>query len=125
MGQASNLAISDKWRRRIAESVMLSQLIEYAEGRIDMTNSRANTILRLVGKVLPDLQSIQVDVAVEHKTLNKLELEQRLLSLGHNPSMVWNQLNGSVITVEPEPINQSDIDELELMTSNTSIESTE
>jgi hypothetical protein len=81
-------------RKKIAASSILPKLIDFAEGRTEMTPAQAATGLKLVGKILPDLQSISHDVTVDHKSLSVHELNGRLASLGYDPQQVWNQLNG-------------------------------
>ncbi len=93
----TQLSVTERWRTKISDSVMFDDLIKYCEGKLDMTTARANAILRIVGKILPDLQSVTVDVSVEHHDLNRLQLEGRLNALGINADKIWNQLNPNVI----------------------------
>ena len=51
--------LSDRWRSNISNSNILTRLIKFAEGHIDMTPAQANTGLRLIGKILPDRDSIR------------------------------------------------------------------
>lgn len=90
----TNDTVQEKWRKKISGSNMLVELVKFSEGKIEMSAARANVILRLVGKILPDLQSVEVSATINHRGLNRLELESRLLMLGKDPKQVWNSLNG-------------------------------
>ena len=89
--------VTDRWRLRISESNILFRLIEHVEGRLELTGTQCATGLKLIGKILPDLQAVVVEVAIEHHSLNKLQLEGRLNALGINADKIWNQLNPNVI----------------------------
>ena len=99
--------VRDRWTKKIQSSQVLNQLILYADGKIDMTPARANACLRLVSKILPDLQSIQVDTNINYRDLNRLELEARMISLGYDPATVWKQLD-NVIEHESVPVINQD-----------------
>ena len=118
--------IRDKWAKRISDSNMLHELVKFSEGKIEMSAARANVILRLIGKILPDLQSVEVSATVNHVGLNRLELESRLLMLGKNPKQVWDSLNGqnkhTVLEHVPDDCDQNDDDESQAHVQNNDTE---
>jgi hypothetical protein len=95
----------ERTRNKIAASTILPELIKYAEGsESKLDHSRALIAVKLLGKLVPDLQSTQVDVSITNNQLNIHELNARLQSLGYEPQNVWSQLNGEApITIEHEP----------------------
>ena len=98
---------AERWRRKITQSNIMPHLLQYAEGKREMTAARAHVCLRLIGKILPDLQSVEVSATINHRGLNRLELETRLLMLGKDPKQVWDSLNGQNKIIEHEPDAQN------------------
>jgi hypothetical protein len=84
---------------------MLTRLIQHVEGDLELSMSQCTTGLRLVDKILPSLQAVQVDVQVSHGQLPRHELEARLSALGMKPESVWNRLANQTTAIEMEPIN--------------------
>ncbi len=52
-------------RAKIANSNILNRLIRHAEGLEDMKQTEVTSGLALLKKVLPDLQSIQIDAKAD------------------------------------------------------------
>lgn len=108
--------IPDRWRAKISGSSILNQLILFAEGKIDMLPHRAATGIKLIGKILPDLQSVSIEASINHSDLNRLELDAKLIALGMDPLDTWKGLdkpiiNHHAIIIDQEPdetINQPD-----------------
>ena len=99
----------ERMRTKIRHSSILPKLIKFSEGSIEMTPAQAATGLKLIGKVIPDLQSTTHEVAINHNTLNIHELNGRLASLGYDATTIWNQLNGKQVPViEHETISQDE-----------------
>lgn len=110
--------VPDRWRAKISKSNMLDQLIQFAEGKIDMAPHRAGTILKMVGKILPDLQSVSIEASINHSDLSRLELDAKLIALGYNPQDAWDTIakpviNHELITIdqEPDPVDDQDTTE--------------
>ena len=105
----NRMQIADKWREKLKASNMLELLIQFVEGKIEMQPHRAQAILKLVGKFLPDLQATTLDITVNHKTMNRLELEARAHILGINPNDLWNSIDTmNVIEHEKVQLIQED-----------------
>ena len=100
--------LNDRWKDRISKSNILHELIQFSEGDDIITYQQAQIGLRLIGKILPDLQSQQVQVDVNHNVLNIHELNAKLVSLGQQPESVWNQLTGNRPAIEHDAINQDE-----------------
>ena len=93
--------VAQKWRDKIQGSNILHRLIIFAEGNtehrdyVEYSPAQCATGLKLIGKIMPDLSSVQHDVSIDTRTLNIHELNSRLASLGYEPEQVWNQLSGN------------------------------
>ena len=95
--------IAQKWRDKIQGSQILNRLISYCEGNLELTSSQANTGLRLIGKILPDLASATVEVNHNHNLVDIHTLNARLAALGHDPETVFKRIStNQVIEAEPE-----------------------
>ena len=105
--------IPDRWRGKISGSNILHQLVEFAEGRIDMAPHRAATCIKLIGKILPDLQSVSIEASINHSDLSRLELDAKLIALGYNPQETWAKLDKPIINHECITIDQDDIDTID------------
>ena len=106
----AGLTVSDRWRKKISQSNMLDDLISFAEGRLpfeQMPAHRANVILKLLGKFLPDLQAAQLSITMKGDNLNRLELEARANILGLDVNNLWNDVNNQQV-IEHEPVVQDD-----------------
>ena len=103
------LAVADKWREKLKASNMVTLLIQFVEGKIDMQPHRAQTIVKLMGKFMPDLQAVAIDIHVTGSTLNRLELEARANILGIDVPTLWNDVNNQSV-IEHESINQDEPD---------------
>lgn len=55
-------------RERITGSKVLTRLIDHVEGNIELSNSQVNAARILLGKVLPDMKSVEVDVHAQLET---------------------------------------------------------
>ncbi len=86
------IAMSDKWRDKIKASNILKRLIQCGEGTLELDRTQAMVGLRLIDKILPSLQAVQVEQTIHHVGLTRVELDARLIALGHNPHVVWNNL---------------------------------
>lgn len=58
--------MSDEHRVKIQNSNILNALIEHVEGKREMSGSQVTAGVALMKKVLPDLQSMQIEGQVEH-----------------------------------------------------------
>ena len=107
---ANRMSVSDRYRIKISEANIVDRLIKHYHNQlsIPLDNGQIMLGLKLINKILPDLQSVTVDVSVEHKQLTKLELEQRLLMLGRDPQVIWNQLNPNIIESVAVPVRESE-----------------
>ena len=117
----AGLTVSDRWRKKISQSNMLDDLIMFAEGRLpfeQMPAHRANVILKLLGKFLPDLQAAAIEIRVTGDNLNRLELEARANILGVNVDNLWNDVNNQSV-IEHEPVNQEEPINTEVEDTNT------
>ena len=54
----SNYSMPDRHRDKIANSNILNNLIEHAEGKRELSSSQVTAAIALLKKVLPDLQSV-------------------------------------------------------------------
>ena len=107
--QLNRLPFKERSIQKIKDAMLLDNLLKYCNGVIDLTNGQLTAHLKLVGKILPDLQAVQHDVSIEHTSLSIHDLNGRLASLGHNPDDVWKSLNNNkIIDIKPEPIIQSE-----------------
>jgi hypothetical protein len=85
---------AERWRERIRQANILDRLIKFANGDIDMSAAQAATGLKLIGKVLPDLQATTVTARVEHSSLSREELEARLTQMGGDAGKMWESIAG-------------------------------
>jgi len=56
----------------------------------DMTVEKANAGFKLLGKVLPDMRSIEM-VFSDNGKLSREDINERLRAKGLDPELVWNQ----------------------------------
>lgn len=97
-------------KQKIIEANLVTDLIQFVKGEIDMTTTQANTALRLVNKFMPDLQAVQHDVSVSHNVQDIHTLNAKLSALGHDPNQVWQSIaNNQPVTIKA--IEQSDVEE--------------
>ena len=69
-------------RERITGSKVLTRLIDHVEGRIELSNSQVNAARILLGKVLPDMKSVEVDVHAQLKTITTHRLtDEQLMAI--------------------------------------------
>ena len=89
----------DRYRDKLSNAGILTRLLLHFHGKLKppLDNGQINIGLRCLNKILPDLTSVTVDIAIEHHDLNRLQLEGRLNALGINADKIWNQLNPNVI----------------------------
>lgn len=100
-------AISERWRKKIVDSNLVHRLITHLEGKLDPPLSAADqaSIIKLMGKVMPDLKTVEMRGTVNHTVLSRGELEARLVAMGRDPAQVWASFedvvdNQRVIDVE-------------------------
>jgi hypothetical protein len=60
-------------RARITGSKVLTRLIDHVEGKIELSNSQVNAARILLGKILPDMKSVEMDV---HARVNEISVHQ-------------------------------------------------
>lgn len=75
-GRSAGFVMPEAHRVKIQNSNILKALIEHAEGTREMSASQVSAGLGLLKKVMPDLQSIQLDanVSISHEDmLSELE----------------------------------------------------
>jgi hypothetical protein len=63
-------------RERITGSKVLTRLIDFVEGRIELSNAQVNAARILLGKVLPDLKSTEYQGRIETVSSVRLTDEQ-------------------------------------------------
>jgi hypothetical protein len=69
-------------RERITGSKLLTRLIDHVEGRIELSNSQVNAARILLGKVLPDMKSVNVDVHARLNTISHHRLtDEQLMAI--------------------------------------------
>ena len=69
-------------RERITGSKVLTRLIDHVEGKIELSNSQVNAARILLGKVLPDMKSVEVDVQTQLKTISTSRLtDEQFMSI--------------------------------------------
>ncbi len=84
----------DSARKRIQTTILVQLLMDMATGKIpELSTGRVNAIKILLGKALPDLQSIEMDAVLEGK--------QTLLDVLNNG--VTEASTGKVADVEEAP----------------------
>jgi len=71
-----------KARARITGSKIITRLIKHVEGEIELTPAQVASARILLGKVLPDMKSIEVDVHAELKTTSTVWLtDEQLMAI--------------------------------------------
>ena len=97
----------ERMRNKIRHSSILPKLVRYSEGdETILTHSQALVGLKLISKVIPDLQTMQIEHTVDHAAMNIYELNSRLSSLGYDSASIWQQINGSTtdsVAIEHDP----------------------
>ena len=104
-------SLAEKWRDKISKANILDRLLKDLANKLTppLTPSQITLGIKLIGKILPDLQSTTVDIGPNLTSMTKLELESRMYILGLNPTTVWESLNNqSVIEHVPELIDQNE-----------------
>lgn len=64
-GRKAGFRMSDEHRVKIQNSNILNALIEHVEGKRDMTSTQVTAAVSLMKKVLPDLNSVQMEADVK------------------------------------------------------------
>ena len=107
--QIQKVDAATRWRDKISQSNILHRLLEDFHNRLEvpLTPAQIGLGMRLIGKILPDLSAIALDVRVTGASLNKLELEARANILGVNVDNLWNDVNNQQV-IEHQPIVQDD-----------------
>lgn len=71
-----------KARARITGSKIITRLIQHVEGEIELTAAQVASARILLGKVLPDMKSVEVDVRAELKTVSYHRLtDEQLMAI--------------------------------------------
>jgi len=110
----TRIALADKWRDKISKANILDRLLKDFRNklRVPLTASQITLGLKLIGKILPDLQSATLDIRIEHAGMNRLELEARAHVLGINPNELWHSIDDqSVIEHDKVIVIQEDTSE--------------
>jgi hypothetical protein len=69
-------------RERITGSKVLTRLIDHVEGKIELSNSQVNAARILLGKVLPDMKSVEVDLHTQLNTVTYHRLtDEQLMAI--------------------------------------------
>ena len=68
-----------KARERITGSKIITRLIKHVEGEIELTPAQVASARILLGKVLPDVKSIEVDINAQLKTVSYQRLTNEQL----------------------------------------------
>ena len=71
-GRTAGFVMSPEHRTKIANSKILNNLIAFAEGdeTVTMEPHRVTAAVALLKKILPDLQSLEVQADVTHNTVS-------------------------------------------------------
>ena len=80
---------------KIKNGQLLHRLIEYCHGQLELTGKQVDTHLKLINKVLPDLQAVQHNVDVNHNVVDIHTLNARLSALGHDPQSVFAAISNN------------------------------
>lgn len=75
--------IPDEWRQRIRGSMLINRLTDHALGKIDLTATQVQSIKILLGKVMPDLQSVEATIDGE--------IQQRVVSAAAMTPADWER----------------------------------
>ena len=71
-----------KARARITGSKIITRVIKHVEGEIEMTPAQVASARILLGKVLPDVRSIEVDINAQLKTVSYQRLtDEQLMAI--------------------------------------------
>ena len=75
MPRAAGYRHTEATRKRIQASQLINRLHEHALGNVEMTATQVNAAKALINKVLPDLQSVEVEGEMDlQATINRVEL---------------------------------------------------
>ena len=100
-----------RWRKKLSDANVFDRLLKHFnnELRVPLTGSQVMLGIKLMGKVLPDLQSSTLDIQVNHQSMNRLELEARMMQMGIDVDKEWQTIdNMKVIDVKPVLVEQDD-----------------
>lgn len=59
--------VNDKTREKIRTTQLIKRLVQHVNGEIELSATQVTAALGLMKKVLPDLQSVEMDQTVEVK----------------------------------------------------------
>ena len=101
------MTVQERWAKKIRDANILDRLIKHVNGQLDppMEPSAVQAAMKLVGKIMPDLKSTEITGTIGVKSMNRLELEGRLLQLGIDPNSVWQKLEGRAQVIDSKVIN--------------------
>jgi len=84
-------------RERITGSKVLTRLIDHVEGRIELSNSQVNAARILLGKVLPDMKSVEIDVHAQLNTVSYHRLTDEQLMAIAARGLRSDSIDGEVV----------------------------
>lgn len=110
MSNTNVATVPERWRVRISEANILNRLLKHFNNQLDVPLKPDQVALgiKLIGKILPDLQSVSIEASIQHSDLSRLELDAKLIALGYNPEDTWKTLEKPVINHRPMLIEQDD-----------------
>ena len=119
MQSVTRMTSQERYRKKISEGNILDRLLKHFHNqlRVPLDNGQVMLGIKLVGKVLPDLQSIEVSGAINVNVMNRLELDARMITLGRDPSTVWASIDKPLPVIEhvsPEPQPEPDEQPVEI-----------
>lgn len=89
----SAISVKDRWLKKIENAGIIDRLVRHYKGELDppLDAGQIQIGLKLANKFIPDLKSVEVSGEVGI-SMNRLELEGRLLALGLDPSTIWGDI---------------------------------
>ena len=92
-----------KARARITGSKIITRLIKHVEGEIELTPAQVASARILLGKVLPDMKSVEVDVHAQLTTVSTHRLTDAQLMAIASGAFKPEAIEGECETVQ-EPL---------------------
>ena len=94
-------------RQKLNVTVMLKELMLGASGLKELSNTQVQCIRIALGKVMPDLQAVQVSVET-NAPASKADIDALLLAAGLDPESEWNH-DSDVIEAVPDNGHESEV----------------
>ena len=88
-------AFKERSIEKIKNGMLLDRIIKFCHGQLELTGKQVDTHLKLINKVLPDLQAVQHNVDVNHNVVDIHTLNARLSALGHDPQSVFAAISNN------------------------------